>query len=122
MPRLTRLFPALALAALALAACDRDKPAASAEDAAAQQEEDAYVPPQLTPAESASAVAAQKAHSDSMTKVIMGPEYQPPREVYVDTPEKQYASCMAQAQSVEEPVRSTILKACERFRNPPPQP
>ena len=49
----------------------------------------------------------------------MGPDYKPPTDTFVDTPEKQYASCMAQARSVEEPVRSTILQACERFRNPP---
>jgi hypothetical protein len=123
MPRRKLLFPSLALAALALSACDRDR--AGADEAAADSagaEEEAYVPPVLTPAESASAVAAQKAHADSMTRVIMGPEYEPPKEVYVDTPEKQLASCLAQANSVEEPVRSTILKACERFRNPPPQP
>ncbi|HEY0020604.1 MAG TPA: hypothetical protein VGC13_30170 [Longimicrobium sp.] len=123
MPCLKLLFPSLALAALALSACDRGR--AGADEAAAADSaeagEEAYVPPQLTPAESAAAVAAQKAHADSMTRVIMGPEYEPPREAYVDTPEKQLASCLAQANSVDEPVRSTILKACERFRNPPPQ-
>jgi hypothetical protein len=122
MPRPKLLFPSLALAALALSACDRDRAGAADDPAAAsaEAEEAEYVPPVLTPAESASAVAAQKAHADSMTRAVMGPEYEPPKEAYVDTPEKQLASCLAQANSVEDPVRSTILKACERFRNPPP--
>ena len=123
MPRLTLLLPSLAVAALALSACDRERPAAADDASAGAPAEEEYVPPQLTPAESAAAVAKIKAHSDSVTREIMGPEYKPPTEVYVDTPEKQLASCLAQARSVEEPVRSTILRACERFKNPPqPQP
>ncbi len=118
MPRLTLLLPSLVLAALALGACDRggraDAEAAAADSA--EMEEEVYVPPVLTPAESAAAVAKQNAHADSMTRVVMGPDYKPPTDTFVDTPAKQYASCMAQANSVEEPVRSTILKACERFR------
>jgi hypothetical protein len=118
MHRLSPLVPVLA--ALALTACAPDDAGGDAQDPAAQQvEAEVYVPPQLTPAESAAAVARINARSDSMTREIMGPDYEPPKEVFVDTPEKQLASCLAQANSVDEPVRSTILKACERFRNPP---
>jgi hypothetical protein len=125
MPRLTLLLPSLALAALALGACDRGARAdadAAAADSAAEMEEEVYVPPVLTPAESAAAVAKQKAHADSITRVVMGPDYKPPTDTFVDTPAKQLASCLAQAQSVEEPVRSTIMKACERFRAAAAQP
>ena len=123
MHRLSPLVPILASLALA-AACAPDRTGDAAQDPDAQQagaEAEVYVPPQLTPAESAAAVAKINARSDSVTREIMGPDYEPPTEVVVDTPEKQYASCMAQANSVDEPVRSTILKACERFRNPPEQ-
>jgi hypothetical protein len=119
MHRPSTLVPVLIALALA-AACSPDRAGDEAQDSAAQEAvEEEYVPPQLTPAESAAAVAKVQARSDSMTREIMGPDYEPPKEVYVDTPEKQYASCMAQAQSAEEPVRSTILKACERFKNQP---
>lgn len=121
MHRLSSLVPIIAALAFA-AACAPDRTGDEAQDPAAQEAEvGEYVPPVLTPAESTAAVARVKAHSDSVTREIMGPDYKPPTEVYVDTPEKQYASCMAQANSVDEPVRSTILKACERFKNPPPQ-
>lgn len=122
MHRLSPLVPILAALALA-AACAPDDTGGEPQDPAAQQgvEVEEYVPPVLTPAESTAAVAAIKARSDSVTQAIMGPDYKPPTEAYVDTPEKQYASCMAQANSVDEPVRSTILQACERFKNPPPQ-
>ncbi|HEX6369198.1 MAG TPA: hypothetical protein VF006_09715 [Longimicrobium sp.] len=119
MHRLSTLIPFVATLVLA-AACARDRTGGDAQDPAAQQagvEVEEYVPPQLTPAESTAAVAKIKAHSDSVTQAVMGPDYRPPAEPYVDTPEKQYASCMAQANSVEEPVRSTILQACERFKN-----
>ena len=114
MPRLTLLLLPLALAA---AACDRggDAADAAAVDSAALEEE-VYVPPVLTPAESAAAVAKQRADAEAATRRVMGPDYKPPTDTFVDTPEKQFASCMAQARSVEEPVRSTILRACERFR------
>jgi hypothetical protein len=118
MLRPTLLFSLAAL--MAIAACDRggDAGAAAAADSAAMEEE-AYVPPVLTPAESAAAVAKINAEAEAATRRVMGPDYKPPTDTFVDTPEKQYASCMAQANSVEDPVRSTILKACERFRNPP---
>jgi hypothetical protein len=119
MPRPTLLFPALAV--LTLAACDRgsDEPSAAAADsAAAQPAEEVYEPPQLTPAESTAAVAKQKADAEAATRRVMGADYKPPPEPYVDTPQKQYESCLAQARSVEEPVRGTILQACERFRDP----
>lgn len=116
MHRFPTLLPVLIAIALT-AACAPDRTGDEA-DAAAQGavEEEVYVPPQLTPAESAAAVAKQKAHAEAKTREVMGPDYEPPAEPYVDTPEKQYASCMAQANSVEDPVRSTILKACERFK------
>ena len=116
MSRLALLIPLIA--AVSLTACDRggsDDAAAAAADSAAAAEE-VYVPPVLTPAESAAAVAKQQADADAATRRVMGPDYKPPTDTFVDTPEKQYASCMAQARSVEEPVKSTILKACERFR------
>lgn len=119
MRRLSLLSTIFAVALLA--ACADERPAEEADAAAAEDAvlvEDEYVPPQLTPAESAAAVAKVQADADAATRRVMGPDYEPPAEPYVDTPEKQYASCMAQARSVEEPVRSTILKACERFRNP----
>lgn len=118
MLRLSLLSPVLALA---LSACAADRPAEEADAAMAEDEmlvEDDYVPPQLTPAESAAAVARVQADADAATRRVMGPDYEPPTEPYVDTPQKQYASCMAQAASVDEPVRSTILKACERLRTP----
>ena len=123
MHRLSPLVPVLAALALAAACAPDDTGGDEVQDTAVEQgvEVEEYVPPVLTPAESAAAVTAIKAHGDSMTQAVMGPDYKPPTEVYVDTPEKQYASCMAQANSVDEPTRSTILKACERFRNPPPQ-
>jgi hypothetical protein len=104
---------------IALSACDRggDADAAAAADSAAAMEEEAYVPPVLTPAESAAAVAKINADAEAATRRVMGPDYKPPTDTFVDTPEKQLASCLAQANSVEDPVRSTILKACERFRN-----
>lgn len=101
------------------AGCGREPAADTVEPgeaADAETFEEAYVPPQLTPAESAAAVARQAADAEATTRRAMGPDYRPPAEPHVDTPEKQYASCTAQAASVEEPVRSTILKACERFR------
>jgi hypothetical protein len=107
----------LSLAALmAAGGCDRgdDADAAAAADSAAAKEE--YVPPVLTPAESAAAVAKINADAEAATRRVMGPDYKPPTDTFVDTPEKQLASCLAQANSVEDPVRSTILKACERFR------
>jgi hypothetical protein len=120
MHRLSPLVPVLAALALAAACAPDEAGGDDAQDTAAQGVQvEEYVPPVLTPAESTAAVARIKAHSDSMTREIMGPEYKPPTEAYVDTPEKQYASCMVQANSVDEPVRSTILKACERFKNPP---
>jgi hypothetical protein len=117
MHRISTLIPVLIALALT-AACAPDKAGDDAQDPSAQQaaEEEAYVPPQLTPAESIAAVEKIQAQSEAKTREIMGPDYKPPAEPYVDTPEKQYASCMAQANSVEDPVRSTILKACERFR------
>ena len=110
-----RLSLSIAMIALA-AACAPDQPADEQDAAAAGVEEEVYVPPQLTPAESTAAVAKVQADADAATRRVMGPDYQPPAEPYVDTPQKQYESCMAQARSVEEPVRSTILQACERFR------
>lgn len=122
MHRLSPLVPILAALALAAACAPDDTGGDEAQDTAVQGVQvEEYVPPVLTPAESTAAVARIQAHSDSMTREIMGPDYKPPTEVFVDTPEKQYASCMAQANSVDEPTRSTILKACERFKNPPPQ-
>lgn len=120
MPRLTLLLLPFALA-LAASACDRGEDAADADaaDSAAAMEEEVYVPPVLTPAESAAAVAKQRADAEAATRRVMGPDYRPPTDTFVDTPEKQFASCMAQANSVEEPVKSTILKACERFRTRP---
>jgi hypothetical protein len=111
----------LSLAALmAAGACDRgddaDAAAAAADSAAAKE---VYVPPVLTPAESVAAVARINADAEAATRRVMGPDYKPPTDTFVDTPEKQLASCLAQANSVDEPVRSTILKACERFRDPP---
>ena len=124
MSRLTRLL--LLTLALSPAACDRGGSGADAEAAAADsaaQAEEAYVPPALTPAESTAAVAKQRADAEAATRRVMGPDYRPPTDTFVDTPQKQYESCMAQARSVEEPVRSTILQACERFRDPNrPQP
>ncbi|HEU4883566.1 MAG TPA: hypothetical protein VFT45_15005 [Longimicrobium sp.] len=122
MHRFSTLAPVLIALALA-AACSRDRASGDAADAAAQDSmaEEVYVPPQLTPAESAAAVAKQAADGEAMTRRVMGPDYKPPTEPYVDTPEKQYASCLAQAGGLEEPTRTTILKTCERFKNPPPQ-
>jgi hypothetical protein len=114
-----RFSPLLAAIALALlAGCAPDK--ADEQDPAAQQAavEEEYVPPTLTPAESAAAVARVARDGEEATRRVLGPDYKPPAQPHVDTPEKQYASCLAQAHSVEEPVRSTILKACERFRTP----
>ncbi|HEY0023503.1 MAG TPA: hypothetical protein VGB24_11350 [Longimicrobium sp.] len=116
------LRPGLALVfALLLATCRGDEPRGSdqATEPAPDVVEKEYVPPQLTPAESAAAVANTKAEGEAMTRKVMGPEYTAPTEPFVDTPEKQYASCMIQARSLEEPVKSTVLNACERFRNPP---
>ena len=116
-PTLLLSFAAL----IAAAACDRGDDAAAAEAAAADSAaaEEVYVPPVLTPAESVAAVAKINADAEAATRRVMGPDYRPPTDTFVDTPEKQLASCLAQANSVEDPVRSTILKACERFRNPP---
>jgi hypothetical protein len=118
MHRLSTLVPVLVALALT-AACAPDRAGDDAQDPSAQQagvEEEAYVPPQLTPAESAAAVAEINARTEAKTREVMGPDYKPPAEPYVDTPEKQYASCMAQANSAEEPLRSTILQACERHK------
>ncbi len=116
MHRFLTLSPILIAFALS-AACSRDRDA-DTQDAQqeAMVEEEAYVPPVLTPAESTAAVAKQAADADAATRRIMGPDYKPPTDTFVDTPEKQLASCLAQANSVEDPVRSTIMKACERFR------
>lgn len=107
----------LLLSLLAVIACapDRgaDDQAAAAADSAARE---VYVPPVLTPAESTAAVARINAEAEARTRAVMGPDYQPPTDTFVDTPQKQYESCMIQARSVEEPVKSTILQACERFR------
>lgn len=116
MQRSSLLLPLFTLALVTACAPDRraDDPnaAASANSAAAE----AYVPPVLTPAESAAAVAKIQAEGEAKTREIMGPEYKPPTDTFVDTPQKQFDSCMAQANSVDEPVKSTILRACERFR------
>jgi hypothetical protein len=110
------LFPVLIAIAFA-AACAPDRAGDESRDAAtAAAEEEVYVPPVLTPAESAAAVAKQQADADAATRRVMGSDYKPPTDTFVDTPQKQYDSCMAQANSVEDPVRSTILKACERFK------
>lgn len=110
----------LSLATVTLSACGRGDRAADAAAAdSAAMEEEVYVPPVLTPAESAAAVAKVQADAEAATRRVMGPNYKPPTDTFVDTPEKQFASCMAQANSVEEPVRSTILRACERFRTRP---
>ena len=90
----------------------------NADDTSGMEEE--YVEPQLTPEESAAAVAKIKAHGDSMTRVIRGPDAGV-GEPYVDTPEKQYASCLIQARSIEEPTRSMILQHCERMRARAPE-
>ena len=118
MHRLSTLTPVLIALALTTA-CTGDRAGDDAADSTAQQagaEEEVYVPPVLTPAESIAAVKEIKAEGEAVTRRVMGPDYKPPAEPFVDTPEKQYANCMTQANSVEEPVRSTILKACERFR------
>ena len=117
MHRFCTLFPTLIAIALT-AACAPDKTGEDGQDPAAQgaMEEEVYVPPVLTPAESTAAVAKQQADADAATRRVMGPDYKPPTDTFVDTPQKQYASCMAQAMSVEDPVRSTILKACQRFK------
>lgn len=116
MLRFSTLAPVLL--ALAFGACAPDRADPGAADAAiqGQVEEDTYVPPVLTPAESTAAVAKRAAEGEAMTRRVMGPDYKPPAEPYVDTPEKQYASCMAQAGGLEEPTRSTVLQACERLR------
>jgi zona occludens toxin (predicted ATPase) len=124
MPRLTLLLSFLVLAACDRGRSDADADAAAADSAAAAQAaEEAYVPPQLTPAESTAAVARQRADADAATRRVMGPDYKPPTDTFVDTPQKQYESCMTQARTLEEPVKSTVLAACERFRDPNrPQP
>lgn len=117
MLRRSLLIPFLALAALAACAPDRgadEQDAAALADSAMEEEE--YVQPVLTPAESAAAVAKINADAEAATRRVMGPDYRPPTDTFVDTPQKQYESCMAQARSVDEPVKSTILRACERFR------
>jgi hypothetical protein len=112
-----RLSLFLVLIAITLsAACAPDRAGDESQDADAAAEEEVYVPPVLTPAESTAAVAKQQADADAATRRVMGPDYRPPTDTFVDTPRKQYESCMAQANSVEDPVRSTILKACERFK------
>lgn len=108
----------------ALAGCAGDRPERAghddpaANDAAADAgyaAEEPYPGARLPPAESAAAVARQQAHADSVTRAVRGADV-PATPPFVDTPERQYASCMAQARSVEEPVRSTIREACERQR------
>jgi hypothetical protein len=114
-------IPAVMMVLLVSSGCGRDAPppdaAPAATGAGAQgYMDEEYQPPQLTPAESAAAVGRQTADAEAITRRVMGPDYRESPEPEADTPEKQLANCLAQAASVEEPTRSTILKACERFR------
>ena len=117
----------LACAALVLAAsCTRDDPppAGGAADAAAAGAPAVEPePPRLTPAESAASVARSKAAADAKTREIRAdirdldpPPLDPP---HVETPETIYRSCLAQARSADEPLRSQLLEICERRRAGP---
>jgi hypothetical protein len=115
----------LACAALVLAAsCTRDDPPPPAGDAAeagapAVEPE----PPRLTPAESTAAVAQQREAAQAKTREVRASvralDPPPPAAPHVETPETIYQSCLAQARSVDEPVRSQLLEICERRRAGP---
>ncbi len=118
------LFLACAAAVLA-ASCGRDAPPPPVEYPAASGAPAAQVPgpPRLTPAESAAAVARQEAHADAMTREVRAKvgelDPPPPAAPHVETEASIYRSCVAQAQSVEDPLRSQLMEACERRRNGP---
>jgi len=109
----------LSLATLALAACGgdtRDPEAAADSVFVIEGIEENPAEPYLSPEDSARLANEQARRARELTERIRG---EPVDTTAVeDTPEKQLASCLAQANSVDEPVRSTILKACDRFRTP----
>ncbi|HEX8395443.1 MAG TPA: hypothetical protein VF665_24040 [Longimicrobium sp.] len=114
----------LLLAGLLLAGCDRTRavPPAAPPDAAhgGSRVEPQYVPPTLTPAESAAAVQKNRANEEAATRRVRGrlpdgamPVPTPP---VVVTPETSYQTCLVQARSAEEPLRSTIMRVCDKQR------
>lgn len=125
MPRLTRLLPALLLAAFA--ACSGDEPAAGAAASADSAAQAAPAPApediQLTPAESAAAVAEIEARGEAVTRSVRAKtrelEPPPPARPHVETAQSVYESCMAQARSVEGPERARLTEICERRRSVP---
>ncbi len=114
---------ALAVLALSvLGACSGDdEPQQSAPAPVEEQETVLEVPqPQLTPAESAAAVAKQAAHGDSVTRAVRGVETKsvPHRE----TKQDQIALCRTQAAQAEGAIREHLLAACKRLETQPSAP
>jgi hypothetical protein len=71
--------------------------------------------PELTPAESAAAVAAQARRADSMTRAVMGDVPRPQPSPRKETIQDQIALCRTQAQQATGTIREHLLAACERL-------
>lgn len=125
MPRLTRLLPALLLAALA--ACGGDEPARDAGTSAGPAAPAAVEPVpeevRLTPAESAAAVAQVRERGEAATRRVRARTREldppPPAAAHVETTETAYESCVSQARSVDGPERARLMEICERRRDGP---
>jgi len=110
-------MPALIAAALAAGCAEpRTEPAAEDSTFVIEGMEENAVEPYVSPEDSAAAAQARRAHEIEMTRRIRGPDSDTQSVPYVDTPEKKYASCMAQARGLDEPTRSAVLASCERYR------
>jgi hypothetical protein len=114
----------LACAALVLAgACTRDDPPPPAEDVSAAPATADPEPPRLTPAESTAAVARSQAAAEAKTHEVRASidelDPPPPDPPHVETRETIYQSCLRQAQSADEPLRSQLREICERRRAAP---
>jgi hypothetical protein len=103
------------LAIAALAACSGDdEPQQSAPAPAREQETVLEAPqPQLTPAESAAAVAKLAAHGDSVTRAVRGVETKP--VPHKETKQDRLNLCRTQAAQAEGTIREHLEASCKRI-------
>ncbi|HEX8361396.1 MAG TPA: hypothetical protein VF613_14880 [Longimicrobium sp.] len=113
MPDARKSTLLLLLAALACGGDDPEPAATPPADEGTQEILMEAPQPELTPAESAAAVAAVARHADSMTRAVMGDV--PKSKPHVETMEDQIALCRTQAAQATGTIREHLLAACKRL-------
>lgn len=115
-----RLTAAALLTIAALAACSGDDEPQQTAPAPAEDQEVVLQPPQpqLTPAESAAAVAKLAEHGDSVTRAVRGVETK--TVPHKETKQAQLALCRTQASQAEGTIREHLLAACKRIEEQTP--